>query len=531
MADTVQSHEELVYAAAIVILADDLYPRKLEIVREYIQNASDALDAFSRVADYLEDGSTPQMKVSVQGRSLLIFDNGIGMDEEAIQKLKRIAYSEKREGQEAGYKGIGRLAGIAVANKLLISSTSYGDPKLHKFEFRARALHDGLSENRRKGIQEPATTVINRHTTVSALDVDPADHYTIVELREIDERYPELLDPVQLREFIGDIGPVGFAPDFTYGQRISDHLSKHVPDYSPKVIWLATASGDRAQVYRPYTDSMALAEPEFIEIYGPGDAQRLLGYCWCATKGKDMLGKVRSSGGKFTVEGSTSVSKKRLAGLVYKLFGFSVGDRSLPLRTLWSKDYTRPLWFTGEIHIVDKGVKPTTDRSDFIDNEARRQLYNAAQARVAKHLSSLAQDISDNRNAHDLAARYQERFRDLSNKLKTGGIERAELGERKRELHEALEALKRTCTDKDIQAFIKEVSHEGRDLLGHLEATRSQKEKANEINDLAREVGMTSHARRVYTIVMETLAAHFRDDKDTYYDLSAEINKAVKKRY
>src|SRR5256886_2125703 len=167
--------EELVYAAAIVILADDLYPRKLEIVREYIQNASDALDAFNRVAEHIENDFTPVMKISIQGKSLLVFDNGIGMDGEEIQKLKRIAYSEKREGHEAGYKGIGRLAGMAVANKLLISSTSYGDPQLHKFEFRAKELKEELSENRRRGIQEAASEVINRHTTISSLDVDPAD--------------------------------------------------------------------------------------------------------------------------------------------------------------------------------------------------------------------------------------------------------------------------------------------------------------------------------------------------------------------
>jgi len=528
MADSGHTREELVYAAAIVILADDLYPRKLEIVREYIQNASDALDAFNRVAEHIEDDFTPVMKISIQGKSLLIFDNGIGMDGEEVQKLKRIAYSEKREGHEAGYKGIGRLAGMAVANKLLISSTSYGDPQLHKFEFRAKELKEELSENRRKGIQEPASEVINRHTTISSLDVDPADHYTIVELRETDDRYPELLDPVQLREYIGDIGPVGFAPDFTYGHRVSDHLYKRVPDYSPKAIWLATTSGDRAQIYKPYTDSMGLAEPEFIEVHGRGG---LLAYVWYTTKGKPMLGKVRSSGGKFTVEGTTPASKKRLAGLVYKLFGFSIGDRSLPLRTLWTKDYTRPLWFTGEIHIVDKNVKPTTDRSNFVDNEARRQLYSAAQDRIAKELNSLAQDISNNRQAHDAAAEYQQRFKALSDKLNGGRLDRSELSARKRELHEALEALKRSCKDHDIQAYVKDVSREGRELLARLETTRSQKEKANEISDLARDVSMTSQARRVYTIVMETLEGHFRNDMDTYYDLSAEINKAIKKRY
>src|SRR5207302_8809691 len=83
--------EELLYAAVVQILSEDLYPRKLEIIREYIQNASDALDDWLRVSDLVpDDRSEPQIKLSIQSRSLLIFDNGIGMTEEDIPKLKRI---------------------------------------------------------------------------------------------------------------------------------------------------------------------------------------------------------------------------------------------------------------------------------------------------------------------------------------------------------------------------------------------------------------------------------------------------------
>ncbi|MBZ5586837.1 MAG: ATP-binding protein, partial [Acidobacteriia bacterium] len=155
--------EELVYAAAVLILSEDLYPKKLEIIREYIQNASDALDDYRPIAEAIEDRWEPVIKISIQGRSLLIFDTGTGMDAEEMAKLKRIAYSEKKLGEEAGYKGIGRLAGIAVADKLKISSTSYGDPKLHHFEFRAGDMREDVSKKKRGGTQEPASVVINRH--------------------------------------------------------------------------------------------------------------------------------------------------------------------------------------------------------------------------------------------------------------------------------------------------------------------------------------------------------------------------------
>lgn len=523
--------EELVYAAAVVILSSDLYPRKLEVVREYIQNASDALDSFASVADVIEDDAALQIKISIQGRSLLIWDNGIGMDAEEISKLRRIAFSEKREGEEAGYKGIGRLAGIAVANKLLISSTSYGDPRLHKFEFRAKEFREDIAAGKRAGIQEPATVVIRRHTDISEYEVDAKEHYTMVELREVDEAHSELLDPSRLREFIGDIAPVGFAPNFSYGGRISAKLFEFVPDYSPKVVWLTTASGDRIQIYKPYSDEMSLAEPQFYEVMDSSDGQRVLAYCWCATRGKEMLGKVRPAGGKFVVQGGSPEEKKRFAGLVYKLFGFSIGDRSLTLRTLWKKDYTRPLWFTGEIHIVDKSIKPTTDRSDFIDNEPRERLYAVGEKSIAKKLNLLAQVISNTRQAHDTARNWARRFEVLEEQLDDGGIERAEVKARREELHAAISELKRDCKDKEVQAFVDQVARKGKAIQKRLEEAKARRESNTEISDLARELGMTSLARKVYTIIMEALEHYYREDKDTYYEISAQIKQSLKRKY
>ena len=61
---------ELVYAQAIPILAGGLYPEKLQIIREYIQNASDAIDAFRQIAEHIEETTDPLIKIMIQGRSL-----------------------------------------------------------------------------------------------------------------------------------------------------------------------------------------------------------------------------------------------------------------------------------------------------------------------------------------------------------------------------------------------------------------------------------------------------------------------------
>jgi len=63
--------------------------------------------------------------------------------------------------------------------------------------------------------------------------------------------------------------------------------------------------------------------------------------------------KVRPQGRIFSVD-TESRKDNQLAGLVYKLFGFTIGDRTLPQRTLWTTTLQRALWFTGEVHIIDK---------------------------------------------------------------------------------------------------------------------------------------------------------------------------------
>lgn len=523
---------ELLYAAVVQILSEDLYPRKLEIVREYIQNASDALDDWLRISDLIpEDRTEPQIKLSIQGRSLLIFDNGIGMTDEDIPKLKRVAYSEKKIGEEAGYKGIGRLAGIAVAEKLKITSTSYGDPRLYHFEFHAAEMRRDISEKKKQGIQEPATPVINRHTNMWWTDIDPSDHYTLVEIKDIKESCAELLDADKLIEYIGDIGPVDFSPEFSYGAKISENLVRNVPDYSPKTIYLSKSDGTKVRVYRPFRDSMNIAEPGFIEVPNPADPKKVLAYCWYTSNGEGILDKLRPTGKIFQVAAASVEERRRFAGLVYKLFGFSIGDRSLPERTLWTTARARALWFTGEIHIVDKDILPTTPRTDFIENGTRAKLYAEGRNRIAVRLNLLAQEISDNRKTFQDARNIKQKLEGYKNRLENGGIDRADLKTIRDDLDKASQRLRsRKCSDKEIGGFQREVQKLGTALQTALNDPKKLK-PGQALGDLANELEMPTKARRVFLIIMETLQQHFAKDKDEYHVISGKINKSLKEKY
>jgi len=528
----VDSPKELVYSPAIIILSRDLYPRKLEVVREYIQNASDAIDAFSQIAHLIDDTSEPVIKVSIQGRSLLIFDNGIGMGGDDVEKLRYIAYSEKKAGEEAGYKGIGRLAGFAVADKLKISSTRYGDPELHHFEIRAKEMHDEINQNRKKGVVETATEVINRHTDIWSTPAnDPKDHYTIVEIRGIHESCSELLDGTRLKEYIGEIAPVDFSPEFKWGTRVSQWLRQDVPDYSPKNVYLSMPNGERIKVYKPYVDSMSISEPHSIAVRDQANPNNILALCWYATKGQDMLEELRPTGKIFTVDGDGD--KKRFAGLVYKLFGFSIGDRHLPVKTLWNRSFPRALWFTGEIHIIDKDVQPITDRSDFIESDARDRLYKAA-ATISSTLNQQAQVISYDRNAFKEGEIFTAKLRHLKDRLRDKSIEKSELKSIRAELNRGradLQTRLDNCSDPAIDKFGKNVQKFAAQVQKELDEAKIIKGGDGDIADVARERKMPTHARRVFEIIMNALQEYYGNDTDTYHEVAGEISKALRKKY
>ena len=237
------------------------------------------------------------------------------MTEEDIPKLQRIAYSEKKVGEEAGYKGIGRLAGIAVAEKIEDHIDLYTATRSSiTSSFVLRTCGRTSATRRSREINEQATPVIKRHTKTWWTDIDPADHYTLVEIRNIKDSCDELLDPDKLIEYIGDIGPVDFSPEFKEGALISENLQRHVPDYSPKTIYLSRPDGKKVRVYKPYSDDMKIAAPRFMEIPDPTNAGELLAYCWYASNAEEILGKMRPSGKIFQVEGEEVEERRRFAG-------------------------------------------------------------------------------------------------------------------------------------------------------------------------------------------------------------------------
>jgi len=102
-------------------LADGLYSSVAAVLTEAVANAWDA------------DATTVEIIVDIDGDRISIVDNGIGMDEEAInERYLRVGYRRRQEGETTpsgrlvmGRKGIGKLSLLSIADVIEVKSKAY----------------------------------------------------------------------------------------------------------------------------------------------------------------------------------------------------------------------------------------------------------------------------------------------------------------------------------------------------------------------------------------------------------------------
>ena len=141
------------------LLCSQIYDSPLSLLRENVQNAYDAI--LQRL--YIDtDFSDPVIRITIDGDSLSIYDNGIGMDEEGLKTHYWTAgssgknTSEAREAGVVGTFGVGAMANFGVCTELNVESRLYGTDitwisgvKRSELSLNENCIHILESSNRR----------------------------------------------------------------------------------------------------------------------------------------------------------------------------------------------------------------------------------------------------------------------------------------------------------------------------------------------------------------------------------------------
>lgn len=113
----VSSLNKQVGASIVEIITESLYDKPIVVFREYVQNSADSL----MIMEQNNPASDSSISIwHTSSNALCFLDNGTGIKEEDFElTMSSIANSPKNRSKNIGYKGIGRLSGLAYCKKLI----------------------------------------------------------------------------------------------------------------------------------------------------------------------------------------------------------------------------------------------------------------------------------------------------------------------------------------------------------------------------------------------------------------------------
>ena len=231
------------------VITSGMYSDPRMAIREYLQNAVDSIDS-AREQGFYKD-SKHYVKIHVDGRDRIITveDNGLGISgSEVDRKLGSLGCSTKNGIEQRGFRGIGRLGGLAYCDILQFETRRNACEPVYVVEWNGQALRDQISHTKN---QEQIGEAVRRIASIETRRADSAtdpNHFFRVRMINVHQFHSDLLMSVKsLQEYLSQTAPVDYKNDlFPFASQIKRHLGK-IPGYYSYNIYL---NGNL--VVRPY---------------------------------------------------------------------------------------------------------------------------------------------------------------------------------------------------------------------------------------------------------------------------------------
>ena len=381
-----------------------IYDDPLVVYREYSQNAVDALESSGQT-------KTGKIEIAIEPkqRRVSIRDNGPGLTyQECIENLIPIGRSKKVVGQGRGFRGIGRLAGLAFADSVTF---------LTRAEVRGpitRVVWSGVH-----ALDWTTSAAVTEDTVQNCVSIDTLEdanrigHFFEVQLDRVSRQAGGvLLNRDAVRKYISEVCPVPMSESFPFHRDVQIIFG---PDEVP-VVQDIVVGDDPEPLRRQYeqclrfTDERSDEFQEFQMLQVPSlDRTDNAAVGWIAHS--SYLGAIPKRCG--------------VRGVRARVGNIQIGGESIFDHLFPEERFNR--WCVGELHILDKRILPNARRDYFEPNPHLRNLENHL-GPVFRRLASRCRSASSARNkqAKILAELFQvEEMCDLltSGCLSPGDIE------------------------------------------------------------------------------------------------------------
>jgi hypothetical protein len=380
------------------VLSSAMYVDPLAIYREYIQNAADAIDEARRTSVLTpKETGVVEIEINVEKRTASVRDNGAGIPAADFEnRMTSFGASTKRGKNARGFRGVGRLSGLAYCQELVFRSRSAGESLVSELRWDCRKAKSLL---RSPDFSGDLAEVVAQSVQVRRVDGKKwPEHFFEVELRGVPRlRNDWLLNPNVIEEYLSQVAPLPFAPQFRFADDIATMLGEHVglTNITLKV------GGKIDPTFRPHRDSFDISGgsdtfQELQKIHIPG-----------LDGGTAAVGWILHHGYK------GAVPSLNLKGLRLRSGNIQVGTSGI-LEDLFIETRFNS-WCVGEIHVMDQRIIPNGRRDHYEQNVHYNNLVN--------HISPLAREISNRCRASSAKRNWLRQF-ELQ---KAGVVERVEI--------------------------------------------------------------------------------------------------------
>lgn len=391
------------------LLTTAMYVDPLTLYREYIQNSTDAIDEAFRTGT-LSDRQYGRVDISLDapGRRITVRDNGAGLHaEEAERLLTSFGASRKRGTGARGFRGVGRLAGLAYCQALRFRTRASDREKVFTARWDCRRLRGILMDSHNNADLREVVREIVELNEEDGARCPP--HFFEVELEKVLRiKNDILLNPEAVRCYLSQVAPLPFPEGFPFGEQIAVYLQEFLP--RPRYRIHVDDMGD--PLTRPITEKFAVSGNRTDRFTGVELLQ------FASQEGEAAaVGWLLHHG----YVGSLS-SAPEIRGLRARIGGIQIGGPDVFGHVFPESRFSS--WAVGEINIIDGRIVPNGRRDDFEQNASLFHLLNQI-APVGREIARRCRASSIVRNRLKTFSTLDQQLDDLLKALKAGQMGRA----------------------------------------------------------------------------------------------------------
>lgn len=379
-ASVVQSGPVVVGKDVLELLSTAMYVDPLTIYREYVQNAADAIDQ-ARAAG--REAGRVEVTLDAAARTATIRDDAAGIPAAEFRRvLTSVGASAKRGTEARGFRGVGRLSGLAYARGLTFQSRAAGESRVSTMTWNCQALRTALRDSTDT---RDLAALVNAITTTTVTEA-AGEPFFEVRLegvaRQGDDR---IMSPSAVADYLSEIAPVPLDRAFSAADLITETLAGAVALGD-----MTITVNDGKPLTRPFRDKLPvdggrplrLREVTFVEVPSIDGGVGAVG--WVAHH--DYEGAIHPS--------------TRVRGLRVRAGDVQIGEAGALADVFPEARFDA--WTVGEIHVLDSRIIPNGRRDDFERNVHLANLKN--------HLAPLGREVA---NRCRTSSRDRKRLRDI----------------------------------------------------------------------------------------------------------------------